>query len=573
MSRSTPTRKSGLPGCIALTLIVVVIAVAAGCYVTWFAFNELLSSLGVAVAAPGEPTPAPRADDLRVAYSPEKEELFRALADSFNAQNLTAPDGKPLRVHGVMMEPIAMIDAALAGEVDALSPDSSLWLGQLDTAWASFTGNAGALLVGQSVRYAVSPVVIIMWRDVAQDMGWPARDSGWADLLARAQADPDFAWSHASTSTASGLLATLAEFYAGAGKTRDLTVEDVQAQSTLDFVAAIERTVQFYGQGEWDVARQMDAQMRQTGARYLDAFVGQEQLALYLNRLGHDMVAVYPAEGALWADHPLALLERGALSDVQRLAFQRFAAYVTSPEAQERVLAAGYRPADLSITLDRAGSPFVGTDAVDPAQPTTGLQIPGAAVVELVQDVWWLTKRPTNVYLVVDTSGSMDGVKIENMREALYAFLDGIRGNRDQMGLIEFYDQPQLILPLNPLTTEHRERLNRAFGGLRAGGQTALIDAVRMAYERLQKEGSREHINAIVAMTDGIENASRTSLRELSAMIAREGAVPVVVFAVAYGDDADMPALETIVGIAGGRVWEGTPETIRNLYRVMSTYF
>ena len=81
-------------------------------------------------------------------------------------------------------------------------------------------------------------------------MGWPDKPSSWQDLLTRAQSDPDFRWSHPSTSSASGLLATLAEFYAGAGKTRGLTIEDVTAQTTLDYVAALEKTVRYYGEGD-----------------------------------------------------------------------------------------------------------------------------------------------------------------------------------------------------------------------------------------------------------------------------------------------------------------------------------
>jgi Ca-activated chloride channel family protein len=562
------TRKSGGASCVGVTcLAVLIVLVASGLSLLW-GIIDLAQFPGIA-----QPTPAPSAQDLRVAYSPEKEDLFRDLVDNFNAQNLSAQDEPRLRVRGIPMDPSAMLDAALAGEIDALSPDSSLWLGQVDRAWADYVGDENALVVGQSVRYAVSPVVIIMWRDVAQSMGWPGHAIGWTDVMNRAQADSDFAWSHASTSTASGLLATLAEFYAGAGKTRDLTIQDVQAQLTLDYVGAIESTVRFYGQGEWDVARQIDAQTRESGTRYLDAFVGQEQLVIYLNQLGHDLVAVYPVEGALWVDHPLALLETGQLSDVQRLTFQQFATYVTSPEAQQAVMGAGYRPADLSIDLEHEGSPFAETDAVDPTQPRTGLQVPGAQVVGVVQDVWWYTKRPTDVYLVVDTSGSMDGEKLDGVRDALYTFLEGIRGNRDRVGLVEFYDDSHLLAGLEQLTPEYGDRLRRTFGSLRAGGETALLDGVRMAYERLQTEGDRDHINAIVAMTDGIENSSRTSLRDLTGLLSRESRVPVVVFAIAYGDDADYQTLQAIVSSTDGRVWEGTPETIRNLYRTISTYF
>ena len=41
--------------------------------------------------------------------------------------------------------------------------------------------------------------------------------------------------------------------------------------------------------------------------------------------------------------------------------------------------------------------------------------------INVVLDAWRYTKRPTNVYLVVDTSGSMEGEKIRRTREALAA--------------------------------------------------------------------------------------------------------------------------------------------------------
>ena len=43
------------------------------------------------------------------------------------------------------------------------------------------------------------------------------------------------------------------------------------------------------------------------------------------------LVALYPAEGTFWADHPLALLETPALTDNQRRTFQAFREYLASP--------------------------------------------------------------------------------------------------------------------------------------------------------------------------------------------------------------------------------------------------
>jgi len=506
---------------------------------------------------------------LRVAYSPEKAVLFRDLVDSFNRRGEKSADGLPLRIEAIQLEPDAMLDGALAGEFQAMTPDSSLWLDQLDRRYAERNGPE-ATLVGTTTRYAVSPVVIIMWRDAAEKMGYPQKPIGWGDLLARAQSDPNFKWSHPSTASASGILATLATFYAGAGKTRGLTPEDVQDAKTLAYVSALEKTVRYYGEGEWAIAQQV----KQQGRNYLDAFVGQEQIVVWLRQQGADVVAVYPTEGSLWEDHPLALLETPGLTDGQRTAFQRFSAYLLSPEAQAKVLANGYRPADLSIPLDGPGSPLKPENGVDPNQPQTALQIPPAPVVEVVQNVWWYTKRRTNVYLVVDTSGSMEGDKIANVRQALQTFIGQIKSDDDSVGLISFNSQVYQDVPLDRLKN-NRARLLATVDGLNAGGNTALLDAVDRAYALLQQAGDRERINAIVVMTDGKENASAISLGRLTAKMrsGNQQGLPIVVFAIAYGDDADKDVLQALADATGGQMREGTLETIRNLYKILSTYF
>jgi len=505
---------------------------------------------------------------LRVAYSPEKEALFVQLVNEFNRQGFKSPDGQKMVVDPIRLDPEAMIDRTLAGDLGAISPDSSVWLYQLDAAWMEAQGT-DLPVVGETVRYAVSPVVIAMWEDVARSMGYPDKSLGWEDLLEAAQRDPGFKWSHPSTGSASGLLATLAEFYAGAGATRGLTLEDAQRQSTLDYVAAIERTVRYYGEGEWSVVQRV----LEEGRSYLDAFVCQEQLVVYLNQNQRDrIVAIYPKEGSLWEDHPLVLLETPDLTTDQRLVFSQFRDFLRSAEAQAAVLAAGYRPADLSISLTDPGSPLTAANGVDPAQPQTSLQLPNAAVVDVVRNVWWYTKRHTNVYLVVDVSGSMRGEKIQGAQEALRAFVDQIQGDLERVGLIEFSSQVRETVPLGELEG-NRSRLVNAIEALVVSGDTALLDAVDLAYGSLQRRADTERINAVVVMTDGLENHSSINLRRLLQKLESQEEVPVVVFCIAYGKDADRETLQRIAEVTGGQLREGDLETIRELYKILSTYF
>ena len=568
MSRRSQGRASSAN--VRLALIVLI----GGLFLTICVCVALFAAIGNLIDGGSNEVVAPEPESaLIVAYSPEKEPVFTTLVDNFNAQGLETPEGEPLTVRAVSLDPEAMMNAVLDGSASfqAMTPDSTVWLGQLDQAWSEQAG-PDATAVGETVRYAISPVVIATWESVAQELGWPETAIGWQDLLRRAQSDPNFRWSHPSTSSASGLLATLAEFYAGAGKTRGLTIEDVTAQETLDYVATLEKTVRFYGEGNEPA---LIEQALLEGKAFLDAFVVQEQMVVDYNqrRQGQEaLVALYPVEGTLWEDHPLALLETGDLTSLQRQTFAEFRDYLLSPQAQQVVLQYGYRPADLATSLDSAESPLTAANGVDAAEPKTTLQVPNANVIKVVRDVWWYTKRHTNVYLVVDSSGSMEGQKLEQAQAALRSFLDQIRGDTERVGLIEFATDVYPRVDLGEMGS-NRVALEMAVDGLVAGGDTALLDGVSMAYERLQDLGDSERINAIVVMTDGMENNSRTSLRRLVSDLEQNYPVQVVVFCIAYGDDADMETLRRIAEPTDGQVREGDPETIQDLYKVLSTYF
>ena len=117
-----------------------------------------------------------------------------------------------------------------------------------------------------------------------------------------------------------------------------------------------------------------------------------------------------------------------------------------------------------------------------------------------------------------------------------------------------------------------RSNLISAVDQLQAGGNTALLDAISVAYDRLQQLNDPSRINAIVVMTDGMENASNISLSRLTGKL-KGGSVPVVVFAIAYGSDADLSYLQQIAAATNGQTYQGTVETIRQLYKILSTYF
>lgn len=507
-----------------------------------------------------EGKPPSSTEALTLAYSPEKEELMQKLVIAFNLSR--SQDMLP--IHPIRLDMANMLQDAVDEKFAAISPDSSIWLTQLDRIWQQQNPDASPL-VGHSVRYALSPIVIAMWEHKAVEMGYPDKAIGWQDLMQQASTDLNFKWSHPSAATASGLLVTTAEFYAAAGKQTNLTQEDLAAESHLEYVKTIEATVERYGGESED---RVVIRILAEGGHPLDAFVAQEQLVIYFNRNTPEdkLVAIYPEEGTFWMDHPLVLLDGSWVTEAQQRTFREFATFLGKPEQQQLVLREGYRPADVAVSLQAEGSLIQPAYKVDPDEPKTLLKVPPASVVEKIREVWRLTKKAANISLVVDVSGSMKGEKISGAKGALLSFIDQIEGDRDRVALIAFSSKIREIQRLGQLD---KEAYRRSIRELQAGGKTLLYDAVAYAFDQLQQQGDSERINVIVAMTDGISDGTINTLESK----LREAGMPVLIFTVGYGEDADIDVLQRIAQLGEGQAYSSDPETIEQLYELVSKFF
>jgi len=203
--------------------------------------------------------------------------------------------------------------------------------------------------------------------------------------------------------------------------------------------------------------------------------------------------------------------------------------------------------------------------------------VPDATVLAAARNAWTLTKKPANIYLVADVSGSMAGEKVERARQGLIEFVGSI-ADSDQVGLYKFSTNVNRTAPLAKLDTNQRQRLQSELERMVAGGNTALYQAARDAVTELVLKADKNRINAVVFMTDGKETmgGSKTDLLNYLRSVQRDGdksGVQVKVFCIAYGSDADMKVLNDMADATLGRALPGTPETIKKLYKLLSTYF
>jgi Ca-activated chloride channel family protein len=107
---------------------------------------------------------------------------------------------------------------------------------------------------------------------------------------------------------------------------------------------------------------------------------------------------------------------------------------------------------------------------------------------------------PVAMVLVVDTSGSMAGRKIEDARQAALALLDEMHAD-DMVSIVRFATQAELLVPLGRVG-DVRAEARRQIERLRAGGNTDIANALRTADRALgwTRDG---RIGRIVLVTDG----------------------------------------------------------------------
>ena len=162
---------------------------------------------------------------------------------------------------------------------------------------------------------------------------------------------------------------------------------------------------------------------------------------------------------------------------------------------------------------------------------------------------------PVAIGLVFDASDSM-APRLRKAREAVYALLNSANPE-DEFFLVRFSDRADLVTGM----TRDREEIRRRMESLRLGGSTALLDGVMLARNELRR--AHHDRKAIVIISDGEDNASRCSVRQLKEAM-RETDVLIYAIGITDGYDSSLrnqgltgsPLLNEIATETGGRLFE-----------------
>jgi Ca-activated chloride channel family protein len=555
-------------------------------------------------AATSTPDVPANAIEISIIYAPESELYLVDAIKEFNdayrqgrnplTGTALAADEKPIFVTGkagssgtVMQGIVNAIIAPNNANVERptiFAPSVSHWL-----ALANYQSGREIFDLANSPATANAPVVMAIWESRLQAIqaAHPDEQIGWSHLLEVLNNPQGWAgygiqtdrtavyYGHTDPFISSTALSTLiAEYYASAQaagiQERRLTMDTVRNPDVQEGVRKIEELIRHYSRRTTEF-KEYIAQ----GPDYLDFVALEENDLIFINQGKTEyqppekLVALYPAEGTFWHEHPFAIPQTDWVTEEQAAAARVFTDYVLSPAVQEKVLAAGFRPVNPDVPI---GYPITLDLGVDPDQPLTVLEVPAPEVVAAVQESWSFVKKQADIWLVIDVSGSMFGDKLDQAKEAALAFINDTE-SQNRVGLMIFNQQTQVVVPMDTVEA-NRDALTQAINRLQADGDTALYSALADSIE-ISSETPSERIRAVVLLSDGADTASTISRQAAVDAIAaqRSSENPVVVIPIAYGSDADIATLNSIARAANTKVQSGDPEEIRTLLELISSYF
>jgi len=184
-----------------------------------------------------------------------------------------------------------------------------------------------------------------------------------------------------------------------------------------------------------------------------------------------------------------------------------------------------------------------------------------AAKAETVERV----RRPLNISLVMDRSGSMAGAKIDYTRQAAQ-FLVQHLGPKDIFSIVLYNDKVETLF--GPDVIRQKDEVTHLIENIRVHGTTNLsggwLDGCRHVVTHL----NREAMNRVILMSDGLANRGVTDTQQLILLAQQKHQEGVTTTTMGLGEDFNEDLMMAMAQAGGGAYYfiespEMTPAIFR----------
>lgn len=447
------------------------------------------------------------------------------------------------------------LDLQYVGTLDGVEKISSG--DPADLAWFSHGKYLQLVASGKVVqqeRIMLSPVVLGVKHSKALAWGWlnQSKPVTWDDIAAKAgRGDLKFAMTNPSASN-SGFTALMG-----------LNAALKDSAALKNFFKGQALTA---GSSGWLSDAFVQSQSR------LDGMVNYESVILSLNQSGklqEKLDVIYPQEGIVTADYPLMLLNKG-----QQEAYQKVVDYLKQADVQRKIM---------ETTLRRPASTDVPLSSVFPNQLLIELPFPATAseVQGILSKYFSEERKPAHAIFVLDTSGSMAGQRLGDLKTSLTNLagqdtsLTGQYASFQKREKVTFIPFNSSTLPEKTFLIQSRQdnfNIQNYIRTLQADGGTGIYSALKSAYDLVarQMQSEPDRVYTIVVMSDGENNQGW----DLNTFEQYHQSLPAALkqvrtFPILFGesDDQDMKRLATDTG---GKVFDGRTSLVRVFKEIRS---
>jgi Ca-activated chloride channel family protein len=221
----------------------------------------------------------------------------------------------------------------------------------------------------------------------------------------------------------------------------------------------------------------------------------------------------------------------------------------------------GYEPADA-----HKNGAWIGASAEGEVLPTSTRDTFLGVWVD-VPEARPETRPPMEVVLVVDTSGSMAGAKIENARNAAATLVRSLKDG-DIVGLDAFSDHARTIVSPTRLDATSRAEILRQISQLRESGSTNMFEGLNLAEGQIGAAPASHPLRRVVLISDGIANVGPSSPDVLGAIAERGLRFRAQVTSLGVGNDYDERTLNALAVRSSGRLYHlSEPREMANILK------
>ncbi len=176
------------------------------------------------------------------------------------------------------------------------------------------------------------------------------------------------------------------------------------------------------------------------------------------------------------------------------------------------------------------------------------------------------TRRPLNLSLAIDRSGSMGGTPLRYAIKAAQQLVDKLTPE-DYLSVVIYDDEAELILP-HQLVTD-RAAVKKLIGNIRAGGCTNLSGGWLLACEQIKSQQSPDKLNRVLLLTDGQANMGITDPKILVNTAKSQAAAGIITTTLGFGDHFNE---DLLIGIAnageGNFYFIQSPDDAAEVFRI-----